>query len=177
MRITTDTQEGLILQHASTCPVSNDCKSCGKCCQYGTGCLIDSDVPKIAEFLGISEEELKKRYLEQVEKFHKVLWKPKTTKKPFGPCVFYRHGEGCSIHKVKPKQCRTGSWNDESAELVQWFYLNYVVEPDDPESIRQWATYLAFQEKVIPGGKLEELIPDKEKLQNILGRTHGKRNV
>ena len=173
MRVTKDTPEEMIVQHAGTCPVSNDCKSCGKCCQYGTGHLIDSDMPKIAAFLGITEEELKEKYLEQVEKFHKILWKPKTTKKPFGPCVFYKDGQGCGIHEVKPKQCLTGSWNNESDQLVQWFYLNYAVEVDDPESIRQWASYLEFNPEVIVGGTLEELVPDKEKLKEILGREHG----
>ncbi len=81
MNVTKHTPEEMIVQHAGTCPVSNDCKSCGKCCQYGTGYLIDSDMPKIAAFLGVTEEELKEKYLEQVEKFHKNMWKPKTTKK------------------------------------------------------------------------------------------------
>ena len=167
MEIRKDTSERLIVEHASTCPVSDDCKSCGKCCQYGTGYLIESDIPKIAKFLRISEEELKQKYLEQVELFHKHMWKPKTITKPFGPCVFYK--DGCSIHSVKPKQCKTGSWNDESDQLVQWFYLNYVVDPEDPESVRQWASYLQHYKAVIQGGELQELVPDKERLQKILG--------
>ena len=166
--ITKHTPEKEVIQHASTCPVSTDCKSCGQCCQYGTGCLIDEDIPKIAKFLGITEEKLKNTYLESVEKFNKTLWKPKTLKKPFGPCVFYKHGEGCGIHKVKPKQCKIGSWNNESDLLVQWFYLNYVVDTDDPESVRQWVSYCQHQERVIPGGKPEEIV-DKKKLKEIMG--------
>lgn len=168
MNVIKDTPENKIIDHASTCPVDDDCKACGKCCQYGAGCLVDSDIPKIAEHLGITEDELKEKHLEEVEKFHKIMWKPQTIKKPFGPCVFYKAGEGCGIHEVKPKQCGTGSWNNESDALVQWFYLNYAVNVDDDESVRQWASYLKFQEKVIPGGKLEELVPDKKRLKEIL---------
>lgn len=168
MEIKKDTPEKLIIKHADTCPESTNCKTCGKCCQYGTGCAVDADMPKIARFLGITEEELKKKYFEQVHKFNKMLWKPQTIRKPFGPCVFYRDGEGCSIHPVKPKQCGTGSWNNESDQLVQWFYLNHVVDPKDGESIRQWASYLEHQDKVIEGGQLHELVPDKEKLQKIM---------
>jgi len=46
--------------------------------------------------------------------------------------------------------------------------LNYLVNKNDPESIRQYAAYLKSGGKTIPGGKLEELIPDKEKLKKIL---------
>lgn len=46
--------------------------------------------------------------------------------------------------------------------------LNYLVNKDDPESIRQYSTYLKSGGKTIEGGKLEELVPDKEKLKKIL---------
>ncbi len=45
--------------------------------------------------------------------------------------------------------------------------LNYLVNPDDPESIRQWKMFLT-QNNPIPGGSLKELVHDEEKLKKIL---------
>jgi len=45
--------------------------------------------------------------------------------------------------------------------------LNYIVNSSDPEAIRLWAEYLKTH-PTIPGGDLEELVPDKERLKKIL---------
>ena len=75
---------------------------------------------------------------------------------------------GCKIHKVKPLQCRIGNCGEHGEELSIWFMLNYLVNTKDPESIRQYNIYLQSGGKTIPGGNLEELIPDKEELKKIL---------
>ena len=46
--------------------------------------------------------------------------------------------------------------------------LNYFVNKNDPESIRQFAAYLKSGGKTLPGGRLEDFIPDKKKLKKIL---------
>jgi hypothetical protein len=38
--------------------------------------------------------------------------------------------------------------------------LNYFVNEDDPESLRQWNTYLKSGGKGITGGSFAELVPD-----------------
>lgn len=48
--------------------------------------------------------------------------------------------------------------------------LNHQVNVNDPESIRQYAIYLKTH-TTIPGGELEELVPDKERLRKILDFT------
>ena len=45
--------------------------------------------------------------------------------------------------------------------------MNHVVDKDDPEAIRQWAQFLKNNDP-IPGGHLEERVPDKEKLRKIM---------
>ncbi len=85
--------------------------------------------------------------------------------KPYGPCVFF--DDGCKIHTVKPLECRIGNCSEYGEELSIWFMLNYQVNVSDPESVRQYAIYLKTR-PTIPGGKLEELVPDKEKLGKIL---------
>jgi Fe-S-cluster containining protein len=145
------------------------CNRNNNCCNHGSGFLVEGDAEKIAKFLRINEEKLKKKYLEEKEQFNKKLWRPKLKAKdmPYGKCIFFK-GNGCSIHKVKPLQCRTGSCSKYGEELSVWFLLNYIIDKDDPESIRQYALYIKSGGKVIPGGKLEDIVPDKKKLEKIL---------
>ncbi|MBU0615704.1 MAG: YkgJ family cysteine cluster protein [Nanoarchaeota archaeon] len=144
--------------------LNQDCDRCGHCCKYGTGFLVKEDLKRIADHLKIKEKELKERWLEEKELFHTKLWRPKTEKRPFGRCVFLKH-DLCSIHTVKPLQCRVG--NCKSEELALWFMLNYQVNINDPESVRQYASYLKTGGKVLKGGELENLVP-KDKLKKML---------
>ena len=150
--------------------LGKDCKKCGHCCSHGAGMLIPEDIPKIARLLGISEDELKKKYIDEIEMFNTKAWKPKIVKKgkPYGKCIFHDGKEQCKIHIAKPFQCVIMNCRSVAEQAIQWFYLNYLVNPDDPESIRQWASYLKHKEWVIEGGNLNELVPDKEKLKKIL---------
>ncbi|MFO7711199.1 MAG: YkgJ family cysteine cluster protein [Candidatus Woesearchaeota archaeon] len=142
--------------------LGKECRNCGRCCQYTSGYVLPADIRPIAEYLGITEEELKDRYLEEVDVFNTALYKPKT-KKPYGPCVFYE--KGCSIHAVKPFHCRIGTCSKHGKAITEWFYLNYCVT-DNISSLRQWAARV----KVIPtieGGRIDELVTTdlKKKIQ------------
>lgn len=149
--------------------LSQHCKQCGHCCSHGSGFLINNDTKNIAEFLGMTKKELKENYLEEKELFNTKLLRPKLKKedKPYGECIFLNNKK-CKIHKVKPLQCKVGNCNEYGEKLSIWFMLNYQINKDDPESIRQYAAYLKSGGKTIEGGKLEELVPDKEKLKKIL---------
>ncbi len=146
------------------------CSRCGNCCSHGSGMLINEDLPRIARFLKTTEDNIKKTYLEEVEFFNTKSWRPRriTGRKPFGPCVFHDKNTGCTIHIVKPLQCLMTNCSPYSEQLIQWLYLNYFVNPTDPESIRQWASYIQHRESVIEGGQLHDLVPDEEKLRKIL---------
>lgn len=149
--------------------LAGNCLKCGHCCKYGSGFLISDDKKKIAKFLQINEDELSKQFLEKGEKFNTTLQRPKMMRKgkPYGECVFYDNKQGCTIHDVKPLHCRIGHCNQHGEYLHLWFTINYFVNKNDPESIRQWATYLKTH-PTIPGGELDELVPDKELLKKIL---------
>ncbi len=164
MKIHKDTPLSEILKIGKQCTRKNNC------CKYGSGFLIGDDIKRIAKFLGITEEELKNNYLEEAELFNTRLFRPKIRRvknRPYGPCVFF-DGTGCTIHKVKPLQCRVGTCGKYGEEVSIWFMLNYLVNRDDPESIRQYALYLKNGGKTIEGGKLEDLVPNKERLRKIL---------
>ncbi|MEM2121530.1 MAG: YkgJ family cysteine cluster protein [Candidatus Woesearchaeota archaeon] len=152
--------------------LSSNCKNCGNCCKNGQGFVLNEETKTIAEYLKISEEELLKNYLEKTTLFNKEILKTKTknqkknNKIPTGPCVFYEEEKGCLIHEVKPLFCRVVNCKPYSTEIIQWYFLNYVLDKEDPEAIRQWAHFIKYNEP-IPGAKLNELV-DEEKLNKIM---------
>ncbi len=147
------------------------CNACNHGCKYGSGSLAGDDSKKIAAFLGVSEEELKKGFLEEVELFNKRLLRPKLIResKPFGRCVFFDDEKGCTIHDAKPLECKTSiNCKEYGEELSVWFMVNHIVDANDPESIRQYAQYIKSGGKLIPGAELKNIVPDREKLTKIL---------
>ena len=148
------------------------CTACNHGCQYGSGFLAGDDAKKISAFLEISEQELKEGFLEEVDMFNKKMSRPRLIKegtKPYGQCVFYDEEKGCTIHEVKPLECKTSiSCKDYGEDLSIWFMLNHIIDFRDPESIRQFAQYIKSGGKLISGAELKELVPDKEKLRKIL---------
>lgn len=148
-----------------------ECTQCNQCCKVDSGLVLDEDIDKIADHVGIPRSEFVEEFLVPHEKFNKRLWKLKQIRepgKPYGRCVFLDDEKGCTIHSVKPTHCRVCSTKSRFGEqLSLWFVLNHIVDADDPEAIRQWATYLKTH-PTIPGGELHELVPDKERLRKIL---------
>ena len=148
------------------------CNSCNHGCKYGSGSLAGNDAKNIAAFLGVSEEELKKKFLEETERFNTKMLKPKLLREKnsqHGRCIFYSDEKGCTIHQVKPLECKTSmSCKDYGEQLSIWFMVNNAVNTKDPESVRQFAQYIKSGGKIIPGAELENLVPDKNKLKKIL---------
>lgn len=177
--IKTSTPLKEILKLAPPCK----CEACNNGCKFGSGALIVNeqlkldDVKNIAKHLNISEEELKLKYLEAIERFNTKTFRPKLIRKrteegkelPFGRCIFYDDRIGCKIHEVKPVECKISmGCKDYSEQLSQWFMLNFFVSKKDPESIRQYNAYLKSGGKTLVDGKLQNIIPDKKLLGKIL---------
>ena len=147
------------------------CEACTVGCRHGSGFLIDGDIPKIAKFLSISEEVLKKEFLEEVERFSTKRYRPKILRKnkPYGKCIFFDEEIGCRVHEAKPLECKVSmGCKDYGEQLSLWFMLNHFVSKDDAESVRQYASYLKSGGKTLEGAQLKDLVPDKEKLRKIL---------
>jgi Fe-S-cluster containining protein len=136
-----------------------------------SGFLAEHDIGSISKFLHLSKDELKKHHLEKVNMYNKDVWRPKLERKdnkPYGKCTFFQKGVGCKIHPVKPLHCKIAmNCKEYGEQLNTWFYLNHVVDETDPEAIRQWAVYLETH-PTIPGGTVEEMVPDKETRIRIL---------
>jgi Fe-S-cluster containining protein len=149
--------------------LGKECHRCNHCCKMDSGILFDDDITRIADYLHMPRDEFKKEFLEEHERFHTKCWKLKQIKAdmPYGRCVLLKE-DGCSVHEAKPKYCALLSTaSKHGQQLAVWFALNHFVNPNDPESIRQWAVYLKTH-PTIPGGNLQDLVPDKEKLRAIL---------
>lgn len=147
------------------------CKKCGHCCSHGSGALAREDIKNIAKSLGMDEKEVREKYLEEIDRFNTKLLRPKLIKhegKPYGRCVFLTPKNECSINEVKPLQCKIGNCSREGERLNLWFMLNYHLNENDPESVRQYAIYLKCGGKTLPGAELENLVKDKEKLNKIM---------
>ncbi len=168
MIISKHTPKEIVLKLGEDCS-SENCSKTSHCCSYSTGFLAEDDLPRIAKHLRMSEEKLKEKYLEEKRMFNTPALKPKSLKedKPYGPCVFLNESKGCMIHEVKPLQCRIYSCKEYGTDLMHWFYLNHLVNPKDPQSVREYAEFIKFSNP-IPGGNLEELVPDSERLSRIL---------
>ena len=166
--ITKSTPLKEVLKLAAPCR----CNSCNHGCKYGSGSLAGGDSKNIARFLGISEEELKKGFLEEIELFNKKVFRPKLIRennKPHGQCVFFDEETGCTIHEAKPLECKTSiQCKNYGEDLSIWFMVNHIIDVDNPESVRQYAQYINTGGKIIPGAELENLVPDKDKLKKIL---------
>ena len=166
--ITKNTPLKEVLSLAAPC----QCDSCNHGCKFGSGALAGYDSKRISKFLNISEYQLKKDFLEEKELLNKKVLRPKLIReknKIHGRCFFYDDKKGCTIHEVKPLECRTSiQCRDYGEELSIWFMVNHILDANDPESVRQYAQYIKTGGKIIPGAELENLVPDKDKLRKIL---------
>ncbi|MFH0875389.1 MAG: YkgJ family cysteine cluster protein [archaeon] len=162
MELTKDTPKEDVLT------LSSECKKCGHCCSFSGCYVLPQETKGIAGALNMDEKELVSKYLEEATLYNTKLYKTHTIKSdlPYGECVFL-NGKTCIIHEAKPLHCKVGSCKEHGESALDWFYLNHLVNPNDPESIRQWASRLEHK-KTIPGGNLHELVQDKDRLEKIL---------
>ena len=149
--------------------LAKECKQCGHCCMHGSGFVSKNEIKKLAKHFKFKEEAFIKKYLDETVIFNSTVYKFKTRKsntRPYGTCILYRNG--CTIHKIKPLHCRIGNCNKHGEELSAWFTVNYLVNPTDPESIRQFKLYIDSGGKTLKHGTLKDLVPDKKMLNKIL---------
>jgi Fe-S-cluster containining protein len=86
---------------------------CTACCeQKGFVYLTEADLPRAAEFLGMTPEAFERKYVYRTKKQMR-LRVPRESQ-----CNFLRDG-GCSIHPAKPTQCRTFPFWPELVESRQ----------------------------------------------------------
>ncbi len=84
------------------------CESCeGRCCTGESGSIYATrlEFEKIADFLDISMDELKHKYLKKVKNRYSIT---EIRYNESYDCIFFdRENHGCKIYDVRPTQCRT----------------------------------------------------------------------
>ena len=77
------------------------CTDCGACCTGAAGKVevTDTEIARIATFLNMDESSFRTRYVRQVD------GRGSLTERSNGDCDLFVDGR-CSIHPVKPAQCR-----------------------------------------------------------------------
>jgi len=98
------------------------CRECGGCCAGPTEGYIwavEPEIERIAEYLGMTTGELRRRYLRRVG-FRTSIIEDRTTK----DCIFLQQVEGrrrCAIYPVRPSQCRTWPfWPENLSDPGAW---------------------------------------------------------
>jgi len=96
------------------------CTGCGNCCSGVPGYvwLDDSDMVRIAGFLGLAVDAFTTQYVRRVKNDYSLIEKPNYD------CVFLQRQDGqtrCSIYPVRPVQCRTWPfWNMNLKDVQSW---------------------------------------------------------
>ena len=79
------------------------CAGCGECCRWtGSVLLTDADFPKLAERLGVSEQE----FIDMHTRLSPNRQQLALLDQADGSCAFLV-GDRCSIYEARPEQCRT----------------------------------------------------------------------
>ena len=115
----------------------SECCRSGVCCWRRPGCLEPADVPKIAAHLGLTENELFRQRLvvdeiggvtclvparqHQVGEFTGRMLPNDETFSIKSPCTFLGPDNSCTIHEVKPHDCREFKcWTGQYPEPCQF---------------------------------------------------------
>ncbi|HUT56524.1 MAG TPA: YkgJ family cysteine cluster protein [Phycisphaerae bacterium] len=87
-----------------------ECVGCGRCCEgpaEGYVWVTGEEIAAIAAFLGIDEQEARRRYVRRVGRRWSLIERPDNR-----DCIFLTPPEAdgarrCHIYPVRPSQCRT----------------------------------------------------------------------
>jgi Fe-S-cluster containining protein len=80
------------------------CKQCGACCSWpGIVRITEEELPAIAAFLGLTEEQFIEEYTQLAPDRKNLIF----IEREDSACVFLSEANRCKIHPVKPIQCQT----------------------------------------------------------------------
>jgi Fe-S-cluster containining protein len=118
------------------------CTQCGKCCtgEPGFVWVTDDEVEALAKFRGEPLREFVPLYTRTAR------GKRTLREKANGDCVFFDAQRGCTVYRVRPRQCRT--WP---------FWESNIATPEDWERTTE----------ICPGSGQGELIPVEEILRRV----------
>jgi len=114
------------------------CARCGFCCQGETTVSLDADdQQRMVEELGLTREEVKKRYW-------RVSGSVVQMQIVDGHCIFYDEKTGCRVHKGRPWRC--GQWPLHPSMLDD--EANYITISESCPGINKDLSYEEFCKKL-----------------------------
>jgi uncharacterized protein len=100
------------------------CAQCGRCCsgpEEGYVWVSDAEITRIAAFLGVTAEQVRKTYLNRENGRYTII-----EQKPSNDCAFLQpspdgSGKRCTIYAVRPWQCKAWPfWPGNLASADAW---------------------------------------------------------
>jgi Fe-S-cluster containining protein/predicted CoA-binding protein len=111
------------------------CRRCGKCCEGRGGIVVSPrDLTRLSVFLGMPGQEVLDRCTEPMR------GQPVIRCGSDGFCMFFRAGEGCSIHPARPAVCR--AWPFFRGNLVD--RVSFGMARQDCPGISRGCSHAAF---------------------------------
>ncbi len=108
--------------------LSFSCTGCGKCCTGSPGVvwITEEEILTIGEFLKISPEDVKKKYIRKMGDRLALLEQP--PKNQEFDCIFLQEKK-CTVYPVRPKQCQTFPWWKENLKSqTEWEEVSQMCE-------------------------------------------------
>ncbi len=75
-----------------------DCLDCANCCKSIPPILNDTDIKRVAKYLGLKVSKFEEEYIRTDEDYDRIMKK--------SPCTFLGIDNKCDIYEVRPKACR-----------------------------------------------------------------------
>lgn len=90
------------------------CRRCGHCCHGRGGIVVGQrDLPRLLAYFKMEKEEFLQKYTEEFD------GKPTLITGDDEYCLFFKEGEGCTIHEARPDVCR--AWPYFRGNLIDGF--------------------------------------------------------
>ena len=125
-----------------------DCRLCGHCCEGRGGIVVSGpDVSRLCAFLSLSADAFEKEW--GVRQGDNLF-----IRSDDAGCVFFRRGEGCSVHAAKPDICRAwpyfrGNLVDSESHALAKEYCPGIPQAQAHEAfVRQGLSYLVRESLV-----------------------------
>ena len=111
------------------------CRRCGKCCEGRGGIVVSPrDLTRLSVYLGMSGQEVLARCTESLR------GQPVIRCGSDGFCMFFRSGEGCTIHPARPAVCR--AWPYFRGNLVD--HVSFAMARQDCPGISRGCSHGDF---------------------------------
>ena len=128
-----------------------ECTRCGNCCTGAPGTVLvsDTELAALAESLELSSEQFRAAFTRTLRGGAVSLREGRD-----GSCVFYGREHGCSVHPLRPRQCRSWPfWRGVAASQDSWSAGGRELPGHEP-----WTTARSCDDRVVAGRRRNPIV-------------------